>query len=168
MDYSAVAIREENILALRSFLQEGPQAWEELLSGMQTDEAAAGYMSLVYGAFCVAVRRRFSPKYTVGEIVRFVAELRMATEEDAEPINALAAEDMIRRVVGAPPLRDGGPDDVTTVLYAEVFVLLSLVAEAQFDRAGLEQFIEEATAYTEMWLAARRAEASASSPSANL
>ncbi|WP_375028923.1 hypothetical protein [Actinomadura sp. GTD37] len=159
MDYSAVRIGEENILALRAFLLEGPEAWVALEEKIQADdETAAGYMSLLYGAFCVAVRRRFSPRYTVGEVVRLVADVRIRAEEDAGLVNALVAEDMIRRVVGAPPLEDGGPDDVRAVLYAEVFVLLYLVGEADFDGAGLEQFIDEATAYTRQWLAARRNE----------
>ncbi|GAA1855974.1 hypothetical protein [Actinomadura bangladeshensis] len=159
MNYSIVEVREENILALRSFLLEGPEAWAPLAEQIQVDdETAAGYMSLLYGAFCVAVRRRFSPTYTVGEIVRLVADMRIKAEDDAGLINAFVAEDMIRRVVGAPPLQDGGTDDVRTVLYAEVCILLYLVGEADFDRAGLEQFIDEATAYTEQWLAARQRE----------
>ncbi|GAA4227819.1 hypothetical protein GCM10022254_16430 [Actinomadura meridiana] len=124
---------------------------------MRTDETAAGYMTLLYGAFCVAVRRRFSPRYTVGEIVRFVADMRIAADEDAGMINALVAEEMIREAVGAQPLQDSGPDDVETVLQAEIFTLFYLLAEADYDRAGLEQFIDEATAYTRTWLAARRA-----------
>ncbi|MFB4311280.1 hypothetical protein ACA511_34650 [Actinomadura sp. GTD37] len=144
---------------MRAFLLEGPEAWVALEEKIQADdETAAGYMSLLYGAFCVAVRRRFSPRYTVGEVVRLVADVRIRAEEDAGLVNALVAEDMIRRVVGAPPLEDGGPDDVRAVLYAEVFVLLYLVGEADFDGAGLEQFIDEATAYTRQWLAARRNE----------
>jgi hypothetical protein len=157
MDHSAVHLREENILALRLFLTKGPEAWVPLQEAIQKDdETAAGYMALLYGAFCVAVRRRFSPTYTVGEIVRFVADVRIKAHEDTGLINPLVAEDMIRRVVGAPPLENGEPEDVRAALYAEVFVLLHLVGEADFDRAGLEQFIEEATAYTERWLAARR------------
>ncbi|TDE21978.1 hypothetical protein [Actinomadura sp. 6K520] len=157
MDYSSVEIREENILALRSFLLEGPEAWVPLQDEMQKDdETAAGYMSLLFGAFNVAVRRRFSPTYTVGEIVRFVAELRIMAGEDAHLINTLVAEDLIRRAVGAPPPKDGGPDDAETVLSAQIFILLHLVAESDFDRAGLEQFIEETTAYTEQWLNVQR------------
>lgn len=160
MDYSAVEVGEENILALRSFLLEGPEAWGPLQDELQKDdETAAGYMSLLYGAFNVAVRRRFAPTYTVGEIVRFVADLRIAAEQDADLINTLTAEDLIRRAVDAPPPQDGGPDDVSTVLHAQVYILLYLIAEADFDRAGLEQFIDETTAYTKDWLAARRAQA---------
>jgi hypothetical protein len=159
MDYSRVEIREENILALRSFLLEGPEAWVPLQEKIQKDdETAAGYMSLLFGAFEVAVRRRFSPSYTVGEIVRFVAELRIMAEEEAHLINTLVAEDMIRRAVDAAPLKADVPDDLSAVLHAEVYILLYLVAEADFDRAGLEQFIDETTAYTKMWLDARRDE----------
>ncbi|XRQ02703.1 hypothetical protein ACN3XK_39610 [Actinomadura welshii] len=161
MDYSRIKIREENILALRSFLLEGPEAWIPLRDEIQKDdETAAGYMSLLYGAFNVAVRRKLSPTYTVGDIVRFVADLRISAGEDARLINTLVAEDLVRRAVDAPPPKDGGPDDVETVLPAQMFILLHLVAEADFDRAELEQFIEETTAYTEQWLDVQRAESS--------
>ncbi|TDD75092.1 hypothetical protein E1293_28780 [Actinomadura darangshiensis] len=157
MRYSAVEIREENIYALRSFLLIGPEAWGPLRSKMQTDETAASYMSLLYGAFCVAVHRKFSPTYTVGDIVRYIANLRIMAREESELINPLVAEDMIRRVLNAPPLQDGGPEDVETILHAEVFVLMNLVAEAEFDGVSLEQFIDEATAFTKEWLSVQQA-----------
>jgi hypothetical protein len=159
MDLSAVEIREENILALRSFLLKGPEAWMPLRGDIQKDdETAAGYMSLLFGAFEVAVRRKFAPTYTVGQIVRFVANLRIRLGEDANEVNPIIAEDMIRRAVDAPPLKADVPDDLTATLNAQVCILLYLVGEADFDRAGLEQFIDEATAYTEQWLAARQSE----------
>ncbi|WP_149263645.1 hypothetical protein [Actinomadura sp. K4S16] len=157
MDYSTVEIREKNILALRSFLLEGPEAWVPLQDELQVDdETAAGYMSLLFCAFEVAMRRKFAPTYTVGQIVRFVADLRIAAGEDADLIDPLIAEDMVRRAVDAPALKATVPDDLTAALNAEVFILLYLVAEMDLDRAGLEQFIEEVIAYTEQWLAARR------------
>ncbi|TDD63819.1 hypothetical protein E1293_42400 [Actinomadura darangshiensis] len=160
MDYSAVQIGEGNVLALRAFLLEGPEAWVALRDDLQKDdETAAGYMSLLYGAFNVAVRRRFSPTYTVGDIVRFVADLRIKAEEDADLIDTLVAEDLIRRAVDAPPLKKEVPDDLTAALHAEVYILLYIVTESDFDGAGLEQFIEEATTYTKEWLAVRHAKA---------
>jgi hypothetical protein len=55
--FFAVRIGEENIRALRSFLLEGPDAWVPLQEEMQSnDESAAGYMSLLFGAFEVAAR----------------------------------------------------------------------------------------------------------------
>ncbi|MGW5416049.1 hypothetical protein [Actinomadura geliboluensis] len=158
-NFTNVGISEENILALRSFLLEGPQAWVPLEEKIRLDdETAASYMSLLYGAFCVAVQRKFSPTYTLSEIVRLVADVRLKAGEGAGLINALVAEDMIRQVVGAPPFEGAPQDDVRAVLHAEVYVLLYLVGEANFDRMGLEQFIDEAAAYTRQWLAARRNE----------
>ncbi|MCP9948675.1 hypothetical protein [Actinomadura madurae] len=157
MDYSAVEIREENILALRAFLLEGPEAWVPLQEEIQKDdETAAGYMSLLYGAFNVALRRKFGPTYTIGEIVRCVADLRIKAGEDAYPVHPLVAESVIRRALEAPPMKDEGPDDVEAVLLSQVYILLYLVAEADFDRAGLEQFIEETTNYTKKWLTMQR------------
>lgn len=162
MDFSAVKIREENILALRSFLLEGPEAWVPLQDKMRKDgETAAGYNLLLFGAFEVAVRRKFAPTYTVGQIVRFVADLRMRLGEDADEVNPIIAEDMIRRAVDAPPLKADVPDDLTATLNAQVCILLYLVGKADFDRVGLEQFIDEATTYTEQWLAARQSEQAA-------
>ena len=158
-----IQITEENILALRSFLLEGPEAWIPLKDEIQVnDETAAGYMSLLYGAFCVAVRRRFSPTYTGSQIVGLVADVRAKAPEETGLINVPVAEEMLRAAVGAPTLQAGGTDDLRAALYAEVFILLYLVAEMDFDRAGLEQFIEEAAAYTEQWLPTQRAEASSS------
>jgi hypothetical protein len=138
---------------------EGPDAWVPLQEEMQSsDETAAGYMSLLFGAFEVAVRRRFAPTYTVGQIVRLVADLRITLGEDADEVNPIVAEDMIRRAVDAPPLKADVPDDLTATLNAQVCILLYLVGEADFDRAGLEQFIDETTAYTQQWLAARQSE----------
>ncbi|MEV4002451.1 hypothetical protein [Actinomadura sp. NPDC049753] len=162
-NFPATQVSEENILALRSFLLEGPEAWVPLKDKIQAnEETAAGYMSLLYGAFCVAVRRRFSPTYTDSEIVRLVADVRVKAQETAGLIDVSLAEDMLRSAVGAPTLQVGRTDDLRAVLYAEVFILLYLVAEMELDRAGLEQFIDEVAAYTEEWLAARRDEASAS------
>ena len=76
-----------------------------------------------------------------------VADLRIKAAEDALLINALVAAAMIRRAVDAPPAKDGGPDEVETVLQAQVFIWPYLVGEADFDRPGLEQFIEDVTAY---------------------
>ncbi|WP_146877438.1 hypothetical protein [Actinomadura madurae] len=69
---------------LCAFLLEGSEAWAPLQDEIQKgDEIAAGYMSLLYGAFNVALRRRFGPTYTIGEIVRYVADLRIKARENA-------------------------------------------------------------------------------------
>ncbi|WUI02412.1 hypothetical protein OHR68_11610 [Spirillospora sp. NBC_00431] len=159
MNYLLVEIRENNILALRHFLLEGPEAWAPLKYELQKDdETAAGYVALLLGAFSVAVRRKFSSADALADIVRFVAELRIKAEEDAIPLDPLLTEDAIRRAVDAPPLMKDceSGDGLTTVLNTKVYVLLHLVAEAEFTKAGLEEFVEDVTTYTRDWLAAQR------------
>ncbi|TMQ98962.1 hypothetical protein ETD83_18770 [Actinomadura soli] len=159
MNYLLVDIRENNILALRHFLLEGPEAWVPLKYELQKDdETAAGYVSLLLGAFSVAVRRKFSPVCALADIAGFVAELRVKAEEDTVPLDLVLTEDAIRRAVGARPLMQDSEsdDDLTTVLNTKVYVLLHLVAEAGFTRADLEEFVEDVAAYTRDWLAAQR------------
>ncbi|TDB83927.1 hypothetical protein E1264_26440 [Actinomadura sp. KC216] len=159
MNYLLVDIRENNVLALRHFLLEGPEAWVPLKYELQKDdETAAGYVALLLGAFSVAVRRKFSPDYALDDIARFVDELRIKAEEEAVPLDLLLTEDAIRRAVAAPPLmKDSESDDeLTTVLNTKVYVLLHLVAEADFTPADLEQFVEDVAAYTRDWIAAQR------------
>lgn len=158
MDWSVVEVNEEHAAALRSHLVDGPDAWEPLQAKTTTDEDAAGYMSMLYAAFAVAVRRKFSTNPTVGQVVRFVADLRAAAADDANLIDPLVAEDMIRRVIGAPSPRDGGPDDPETVLSAQNTMLLVLVAEAEFDMAGLGDFVIDAAEFAKKWVAARQGE----------
>lgn len=158
MNYSLVEIRDNNILALRYFLLEGPEAWAPLQYELrQDDETAAGYISLLLGAFSVAVRRRFSPTSSTAEIMHFVTDFRI-TLEDAGLINPLVAEDVIRRTVDASPLDDDEPEDLMAVLHTKAHILLHLAAEADFSEHELDQFIEDVVGYTREWLAARRAE----------
>jgi hypothetical protein len=167
MNYLLVDIRDNNILAFRHFLLEGPEAWAPLKRELQTDdETAAGYVSLLLGAFSVAIRRKFSPSCTTADIVRFVADLRIKAEEDSVTIDPLFIEDVIRRAVDAPPLNDDdSAGDLTAVLNAKVFILLHLVAEANYTEAELDRFIEDVTNYTRDWLAAQRAQSKTQPPS---
>ncbi|WP_147339620.1 MULTISPECIES: hypothetical protein [Actinomadura] len=146
-------------MALRHFLLDGPSAWQPLHGEFRKDdETAAGYVSLLLGAFSVAVRRRFPPNCDAAEIMRFVTELRISHQDEPGLINPLVAEDVIRHTVDASPLDDDGSQDLTTVLGIKAHILLYLVAEAGFSDAELDRFIDDVVAYTGNWLAARRAE----------
>ncbi|MFI0483372.1 hypothetical protein ACH34T_22345 [Actinomadura sp. 9N215] len=143
---------------MRYFLLEGPEAWAPLQRELQEDdETAAGYVSLLLGAFSVAVRRRFPATPTAAEIMRFVTDFRIS-REDADLINPLVVEDVIRRAVDTSPLDEDEPEDLTAVLSIKAHILLFLVAEADFSATELERFIEEVVDYTREWLVARRAE----------
>ncbi|RFS82488.1 hypothetical protein D0T12_27205 [Actinomadura spongiicola] len=157
MDWAAVKIDDDHAAALRAFLDGDVETWEDLYSRMTTDEAAAGYMSMIYAGFVVAVRRRFSPTYTTPEIVRWVADLRMTLGDDGEQLNPRVTENLMRDVLGDPDLRsDDGIDDPYAVIPAQCAVLSELAAEVVIDEATLEEFIKDSVDFAEQWVSARQ------------
>lgn len=162
MDWAVVEIGEEHVEALRAYLAGDTEAWHAIQSEMTTDETAAGYMSLIYAAFATAVRRKFSPTYTTPDIVRWVADLRIALGEDGEQLNARVVENLIQDVLGDPASREHeGLNDPYAVVPAECATLSVLVGEAEFDGAGLEEFIADAAEFARDWVATRQRESSA-------
>lgn len=99
-----MAVTDDQIGALRTYLSartdsETADAQRQFLTLSRTgrlDEVGA----LVYGAFAAAARRRFSPTWISGDIVRFVADFRGSSAEAADLLNPAAAENQLREVLG--------------------------------------------------------------------
>ena len=159
MDWSRVDLRDEHVEALHSYLSGDTEAWKALNDRITCDEIAASYMSLIYGAFVAAVRRKFSSSYSLVEVVRYVADLRIRIGADGGGINGRVAENLIRDVVGDPDLRkDPDFQDPYSVVPAELAILADLVFEASYDDAGLREFVRDSTRLARGWVAARQAE----------
>ncbi|RKS73724.1 hypothetical protein BZB76_4427 [Actinomadura pelletieri DSM 43383] len=160
MDWAAVEVGDEHAAALRAFVDGDIEAWESLHDRMTTDETAAGYMSMIYARFAVAVRHRFSPTYTTPEIVRWVADMRIALEEDGEQLNPQVTENLIRSVLGDPDLRIGDElEDPYAVIPAECAVLSKLAAELVTSETELEKFIRDSAEFAKQWVAAKQSQA---------
>ncbi|WUH96970.1 hypothetical protein OHR68_25905 [Spirillospora sp. NBC_00431] len=157
IDWSAVEIDDEHIAALRSLLQGDPGASEKYASGTD-DAAASGYTMVIYSAFAVAVRRRFSPKYTHAQLARYVADLRISLGADASQINPRVAESMMRAALGDETLKDHEPygADLSTMVVAELAILDDLAQGAELD-----DLLNEAADHAHRWLAAERAKQAA-------
>ncbi|WP_433469324.1 hypothetical protein [Spirillospora sp. CA-128828] len=111
---------------------------------------------MLYAAFGVAVRRKFSAGYSIPDVIRFVADMRIAYGRDVSPIHPGVAEGMIREALGDPSFEDFDPQDVEAVMGAEAAILDTLLDEANFDEAGLEEFIKDAAQFASGWVAARQ------------
>ena len=104
-----------------------------------------GYGRLVYAAFVMAVRRRFSPTWSTADVVRFVATARADLIKDGVEIDPRSAEILIRRALG---------DGIRTELEqeasarAQIFMLVQLVLREELDDAGLDELITQSR-----WLA---------------
>lgn len=134
-------VSDQQLAALRAFLvlesDEGGSPPEQRLEVGGVE----GYGELVYAAFVTATRRRFSPTWTVPDVIQFVAAVRAELLEDEVDIDPRTAEVLIRRALG---------DGIVTVLHeeararAQIFLLCVIVADAKFDDAGLDAFLAQA------------------------
>lgn len=158
IDWSVVEIEDEHVAALRSLLEGRPEA-SEAYASVTDDAAASGYTMVIYSAFAVAVRRRFSPKYTHAQLARYVADLRISFGKDASQINPRVAESMMRAALGDETLKAREPygADLPTLVAAELAILDDLVQGAGLDEAGLDELLNEAADGARKWLAAERA-----------
>lgn len=153
IDCTGIEIRDEHVAALHSLLKGEPDAWE--LSQITESEAIA-YTVTLYAAFSVAVRRKFSPIYSVSQVIRFVADMRIRLRDDANIVHPRVAEEMIREALGDPTLESMDLPDGETVIAAEAAILLALLDEAELDEAGLEEFIKDSTEFAREWIAMRQ------------
>jgi hypothetical protein len=108
-----------------------------------------GYGELVWAALVLATRRRFAPKWTVPQVVEYVAAARARWGKDADDIDPRAAEIMLRRALD---------DDVAADLdemvkgQAQVFLLSELIADEQLDNTELDEFLAKARMLANKWL----------------
>lgn len=157
IDCTGVEVRDEHAAALRSLLKGESDAWEPFQVA-ESEEEAIAYTVMLYGAFRVAVWRTFSPTYSIPDVIRFVADMRIGYERGVSTIHPRVAEEMILEALGNPAVESFVPPDAETVIGAEVAILDTFLHEANLDEAGLEEFIRDSAAFAKEWIAARRDE----------
>lgn len=158
-DLSSVNVDDEHIDLLRQFLSEDPDEPESREEPTARDDIVAHNL-MAYSAFAVAVLRKFSPTYSVPEIIQYVTDLRKAVvEEDSLQINPRVAEGMIREVLQDKTFTDTAPfgADNETVVKASFVVLLDLSHKAELAGPGLEEFLQESAHYARQWLTGQEA-----------
>ncbi|RKS77115.1 hypothetical protein BZB76_2489 [Actinomadura pelletieri DSM 43383] len=108
-DFSSVEVGAEHVEMLRLFLTEDSDWAEQFEEPTDADEIIAHNL-MGYSAFAVAVLRKFSPTYSVPEIIRYVTDLRKALIGDESlQLNPRVAEALIREVLQDKTLTDTAP-----------------------------------------------------------
>lgn len=126
---------------IRAFLIGDADEGARLATRFAEKGEVKGYSELVYAAFAIAARRRFSPTWTVAQIVRFVTDTRMTLLQDGLDIDPCTAETLIRRVLG------DGIDvrlEEEASARAQIFLLLTLIDDEGLDDAGIDAFLVQA------------------------
>ncbi|MFV2019541.1 hypothetical protein [Micromonospora sp. LOL_023] len=99
-----------------------------------------GAIPVIGAAFAIAVDQNFGPEPDLNKISSFVANLRNQYQRGKE-LPALQLEGLIRAALGEAELLDGIPTDVA--FSAQIVILGTLLQDAQWTEAELEEFIRE-------------------------
>jgi hypothetical protein len=143
-----VTVADEHAAALRAhLLHDFDEA--ERLNRRVAEADMPGYGELIWAALVLATRHRFAPKWTVSQVIKYVAAARARWGKDAEDIDPRAAEIMLRRA-----LDDDAPADLDETVKgrAQIFLLGELIPEEQFDNAELDEFLAKARMLADNWL----------------
>ncbi|TMQ95903.1 hypothetical protein ETD83_21940 [Actinomadura soli] len=158
-DFSDIEVGDEHIELLRRFLSDDPN--DPSTFDVSTAESnAIAHNLMAYSAFAVAVLRKFSPNFTIPEVIRYVTDLRKAIlRENALQINPRVAEGMIRAVLEDQTLKDREPygADNEAMVNAGFAVLLELFHGAELKGPELDEFLRESADYARRWLAVQQA-----------
>ena len=134
-------VTDDQMATLRALLSDDMDRYRQLFSGLDRAEAKKGYSALVTAGFAEAVERRFGPGYRGADIVEFVASVRSRSDQVAAELDPDVAERVIRVVLEDAPVDDLSRDAITG---AQLLLLIGLIADAQLDSEGLDQFLAEA------------------------
>lgn len=140
-----MAVTDADAAALRSYLAKGDDGadWKQQHEQLYQMGDPRGYGALVYATFVTAVRRRFSPTWTMAEVIQFVALVRRALDDDRAAVDPITAENLIRRALG-DHVSDNAGEEAKAI--SQLILLVALVAEAGLDSIGLDQLLSEARA----------------------
>jgi hypothetical protein len=136
-----MVVSDDQVAALRAFLALEPNETERLTKQLVETDRLEGYGELVYAAFVAAVRRRFSPTWTVPDVIRFVGTARARLLNDEIEIDPRTAEILMRRALG-----DGivAERDEEARARAQIFLLGEMVVDEDLDDDGLDEFLATA------------------------
>jgi hypothetical protein len=134
-------VTDDEVAALRAFLQGNQALQEELYERITTLAAKTRYMRLLATAFFEAANRQFGGRDSDAEVIEYVADVRARTPRLAQQIDPSAAERVIRRA-----LTDVDVSDISDRMRGRILIvfLAAMVTDAQYDDGQLEGLLAEA------------------------
>ncbi|GLW61791.1 hypothetical protein Arub01_00350 [Actinomadura rubrobrunea] len=145
-------VTDEHVKALRSYLSGDPEVWIPVHERLLASGRAEGHESLIWAAFALLVRRKFSPTWSVDKVIRYVASVRASLGEQASLIDARVAESLMCRALGDEvnsEVLDKAGDKAK--VHAELVMLMALVSDANMDDSALDELLESAQKVANQW-----------------
>lgn len=144
-----MAVTDDQVAALRAQLSGDRIEHERLLSMLDGQADRDGYAALIGAAFVVASERRFRANGTAADVIRFVADVRSRTPSAAERIDPKIGERLVLCALTDEPIDD---IDADTAIVTQLLLLVGLIADAEFESAGLDAFLAESRALADEWM----------------
>lgn len=141
-------ISAEQMTALRTLLTGNLDEHRQVIAEMDQGGGWRGYNELITAAFFEAVDRRFGTRYTLPDIVEYVADVRTRFRDPNRGIDPNIAERLIRKALGEGTTRG---IDKKTLLHTEGVLLVALIVDEQFDDDAMDAFLAEARALADRW-----------------
>jgi hypothetical protein len=137
---------DEQLAALRAFLRQDAEQIEYQHQRLAEVDGVVGYERLVYAAFSIAVRRRFAARWSIPDIVRYVARARIALSDSGLDIDPHVAEVQVRRALGDAVF---GEFDDQSKARTQILVLAQLIDDEGLDDTRMSEFLEAARSFTD-------------------
>jgi hypothetical protein len=104
-------------------------------------EGSEALALLLQAAFAIAAHRRFSPRWTRAEVIRFVADTRALLLEKPDLLDPVAGEEQIRHVLGDDVAITAGTGPATM---AQLILLDALIRSLELAPAAIDDLLDEA------------------------
>jgi hypothetical protein len=145
-----MAVTDQQVATLRAQLAGNADEHKGLFRQLDWDTEGTAYTALIDAAFFKAVDRRFRQGTTTADVIEYVGDVRSRFDEAAQAIDPQTGERAILKVLGHGSVADLDPK---AAFRARHFLLVALIADAQLDDAGLDEFLGEARKLADQWLA---------------
>lgn len=143
-------VTDAQMMWLRGYLAGELDEVRRVNSQVTAPGAAAGIGALVYAAFVVAARRKFTPRWTRDEVTRFVARVRDVLSERPDGLDPPVAEQELRSALGEKFTTHPGAKSRGR---AQFILLNALVQSLGLDDAGVADLLDHARGIADSLLA---------------
>lgn len=142
-------VNDRQRAALRAQLAGRLDEHKKLLAQLDWTVDGTGYAALVDAAFSEAVERRFGAQASAGDIAAYVADVHARTGRAGKAADPDTAERLIGAALGKSDIEDIDP---RTAITARQYLLVAMTADAAYDDAALDQFLQAASKLADQWL----------------
>ena len=134
-------VTDEQMALLRAYLAGQAEQAERARVLVARSGDVEGAAALVYAAFAIMTRRKFSPTWTRAEVIRFTGQVRALLSDQPDLLDPLAAGHQLRGALGEKLTVYPGEEAKAR---AQVVLLDALVHDADLDDAAIIDLLSQA------------------------